>query len=80
MHLSNTLRVAENFDSKGLHNIIANVLQMVLVDALVLSLHAFTKLKLSLPLEVDALIPYKVCMFVISSAVRLHPSTEIIRG
>ena len=56
MHIYNLIVVAENFDSKGLHNIIANVLQMVLVNAPVLYTHAFRQLEPYLPLEVDAFI------------------------
>ena len=45
MHLFNALVVSENVDAEGLHNIIENVLQMVLVDALVLSPHEFLQLE-----------------------------------
>ena len=45
MHISNTLDVVDNFDAEGLHNIIANVLQMVLVDALVIYPHEFPQLE-----------------------------------
>ena len=80
MHLSNAIGVADNFDAEGLHNITTNVLQMVLVDALVLSPHAFSQLEPYLPLEVDALIHSEVRMFVISSGVRFGPSPDIIHG
>ena len=43
MHISNALGVAD-FDAEGLHDIIVNVLQVVLVDAPVLSPHAFPQL------------------------------------
>ena len=80
MHLSNALAVAENFDAEGLHSVIVNVLQMILVDAPVLSPHAFPQLEPYLPLEVDALIHSEVRMFVISSGVRFGPSPDIIHG
>ena len=60
MYLSNALGIADSFDAEGLHNIIANVLQIVLIDDPVLSPHAFTQLKPNLPLEVNTLIPSKV--------------------
>ena len=79
MNISNALGVAANFESEGLQNIIANVLEMVLVDVPVLSPHAFPQLRTKLPLEVDTLISSQVCMYVISSGVYLLPSQEIIR-
>ena len=45
MHLSNALGVAEIFDAKGLHNIISDVLHVVMVDTSVLSTHAFPQLE-----------------------------------
>ena len=57
MQLTYTLGVAENFDFEGIHNIIANILHVVLVDAPVLPPHAFTQLKPQPPLEVDSFIP-----------------------
>ena len=80
MHLSNALAIAENFDAEWLHNIILDVIQMILVDAPVLSSHAFPQLEPNLPLEAYAIIPYQVCMSVISSGVRLGPSQDIIHG
>ena len=80
MYLSNALGVADNFDFEGLHNIIANIIQVVLVYAPVLSPHKFTKLKPYLPLEVDSIIHSKVRMSVIPCGIRLVPSPEIIRG
>ena len=44
MHISNALSVAENFGTEGLHNSIANVLHVVLVNAMMLSPHEFTQL------------------------------------
>ena len=45
MHISNAIGVADNFYAEELHNITMNVLQMVLVDAMVLSPHAFSQLE-----------------------------------
>ena len=56
MHLSNAISVADNYYTEGIHNIIVNVLQMILVDAILLSPHAFPQLKPNIPLEVNALI------------------------
>ena len=39
------LDIAENFDFEGIHNIIANILHVVLVDALMLPPHEITQLK-----------------------------------
>ena len=74
MHLSNTLDVAENFDAEGLQNIIVNVIQVVLVEALVISPHAFHQLEPYLPLEVDVLIHSKVRMSIIPRGIHLVPS------
>ena len=80
MHLSNSIEVAENSDAEGLHTTIANVLQMVLVDAPVLSTHSFPQLETNILLEVESLIHSQVCMSVISRGARLRPSPEIISG
>ena len=56
MHIHNALGVAEYPDVEGFHNIISNILQVVLVDALVLPPHAFPQLEPKLPLEVGAFI------------------------
>ena len=73
MHLSNNLGVADNFDAEGLHNIIANVFHVVLLDATVLSPHTFTQIKPYLPLKFDTLIHSKVRMSIILGDIRLGP-------
>ena len=71
MHLFNALGVAENPDAEGFHNIILNVLQVVLVDAPVLLPHAFPQIEPNLPLKLDTLIKYHICMPIISNTVFL---------
>ena len=56
MHLPNALVVAEDPDEGGFHNIIADILHVVLVDTPVLPPHAFNQLELKVPLEVVAFI------------------------
>ena len=56
MHLPKALDVSEDPETEGFHNIIANILQVVLLDALVLPPHAFPQLEPKLPLEVDSFI------------------------
>ena len=80
MHLSHALGVAENFDFEGPHNIIANILHVVLVEAPVLSPHAFTQLKPQPPLEVDTFILSKERMSVIPRGIRIIPSPESLYG
>ena len=58
MHLHNTLGVVDNSNSEWFHNIIADVFQVVLVDALVIAPHALPQLKPKLLIEVDAFIKY----------------------
>ena len=45
MHLTYALVVAENFDFEGFHNVIANILHVVLVDNMMLPPHALTQLE-----------------------------------
>ena len=80
MHISNALGVAENPDVEGIHNIIVNVLQVVLVDDLVISPYEFCQFEPKFPLEIDTLINYQVCMPVISRSVRIFPIPEIVCG
>ena len=80
MHIYNVLGVVENFDSEGLHNIIVDILYVVLVDTPVLSPPAFTQLEPWLPLKVDTIIPSKVCMSVMSRGICLCPSPKILHG
>ena len=53
---------------------------MFLVDAPVISPHAFTQLKPYLPLKVDALIPGEVRMSFITRGIRISPGPESLRG
>ena len=55
MHILHALGVAEDFNFEGFHNIIANILHMVLVDASVFSPHALSQIEPQLPLKVDTL-------------------------
>ena len=80
MHLTNALGVVENFDAEGIHNIIVNVLQVVLVDATVLSLYAYPQLEPYILLKVDAIIHSKLCMSVIPRGICLGPSPQILHG
>ena len=45
MHLMHALGIAENFEFEGFHNMIANILHVVLVDTPMLPTHALTQLK-----------------------------------
>ena len=56
MLLPNALGISEDPETEGFHNIIANILQVVLVDAPVIPPHEFTQLEPKLSLEVDAFI------------------------
>ena len=80
MHIHNALSVAENSDTEWFHNIIVNLFQVVLVDALVLPPHALSQLKLNPPLEVDAFIKYQLGIPVISNTVFLPQSLEVVHG
>ena len=80
MHIFNALGIAGNFYAEGLHNIIVDVLQIVLVDSPVLSPHSFPQLKPYLPLKVVALIHSQVRMSIIPFGFRLVSSLEIICG
>ena len=71
MHIPNALSVAEDSETEGFHNIIVNILQVVLVDDLVLPPHAFPQLELKLPLKVYAFINSQVIVPVISNTVFL---------
>ena len=65
---------------EGLHNIIENVFQVVLVDALVISTHVFPQFEPRLPLKIDAFIKSQVVILVISKTVFILPSPKIVRG
>ena len=56
MHLLNALGVVENYDTEWFHNIIANLFQVFLVDALVLPPHALYQLKPNLFPEVNTFV------------------------
>ena len=56
MHHPNGPNIEEDPDTEGFHNIISNILQVVLVDTLVLLSHAFNQLKPKLLLKVYAFI------------------------
>ena len=45
MHLLDTLDIADNYDTEWFHNIIANKIQVVLVDAPVLPPHLLYQLE-----------------------------------
>ena len=45
MHLTHTLGLAEDFEFKGFHNIIKNILHVVLVDTLILPPHALPQIE-----------------------------------
>ena len=80
MHIPNTIGVVDNSDMEGFHNIIADVFQVVLVDALVIPLYAFTQIEPNLLLEVNTLIKYQVGIPVLFNTVFLCPIPEIVRG
>ena len=56
MHLLNTLSVVENSDTKWLHNVITNIFEVVLKDALVLPPHNLSQIEPNIFLKVDALV------------------------
>ena len=56
MHLYNALGVAKNSDTEWLQNIITDIFQVVLVDTLMLPLHALPQLEPKLFIKVDAFI------------------------
>ena len=56
MHILNTISVAENYDTDWFHNIIANIFQVVLVDAPVIPPHRLSQLEPKLLLEVNAFV------------------------
>ena len=53
MHLTYEIGIEENFDFEGFHNIIANILHVILVDTPMIPTHEMHQLEPSLPLEVD---------------------------
>ena len=71
MHLTYALGISENFDFEGFHNIILNILHMVLVDTPMLPPHEIPQLKLILR---------KVIMSIIPCGIHVRPSPEVLRG
>ena len=80
MHIHDVLDLAENSDTEWFHNIIANVFQVVLVDASVIPPHALTQLEPKLLIEVDAFIKSQVVIPIIPNYVFILPSPEVVRG
>ena len=76
MHLTHALGVLEDFYFEGFHNIIANILHVVLLDTPMLPPHALPQLEPQLSLEVDTLLNSKVRMSAITSGIRLHSSPK----
>ena len=74
MHIPYAFGIADDPDTEGFHNIIVNLLQLVLVDAPVLLPHEFPQLEPKIPLEVDAFINHYVQIPIISNAVIICPS------
>ena len=74
------LGVADNSDTEGFYNIIANIFQVVLVEAPVITPHALPQLEPKLLLEVDKFIKSQVSIPVISNTVFLFPSPQIVLG
>ena len=48
MHIEDVLSVLENSDFEGFHNVIVNIFDVVLVDAMMPLLHSLPQLKLNL--------------------------------
>ena len=80
MNLPNALGVVDNSDMEGFHNIIADVFQVVLVDALVIPPNELPQLKPNLLLKFNKFIKYKVGIPVLFNTVFLRPIPEIFRG
>ena len=80
MHLNNALGLADNSEKEFLHNIIMNVFQVVLVDALMISPHALPQLEPNLLLEVDAFIKSQLGTPFISNTVTICPGPEVFSG
>ena len=53
MHILNTLGVAENSNTEWFQNVIANILEVVLIDAPVLPPHSLSQLEPKLLIEVS---------------------------
>ena len=56
MYLLNALVIVNNSDTEWFHNIISNIFQVVLVDALLLHPHAFLQLEPKLLLKVNVFV------------------------
>ena len=80
MHLIYALGIAENFEFEWFHNVIANILHVVLVDTPMLPPYTLPQLEPQLPLEVNALIPRKVIMSIITRGIHLCLSPEVFCG
>ena len=80
MHLHNTLKVADNSDTEWFQNIIANVFQVVLVEASVLPPHALPQLEPNILLKVGTFIKSHVGIPVISNTVTLLPGPKVFHG
>ena len=78
MHLHNVLRVAENSHMEWFHNIITDVFQVVLVEALVLPQHALPQLKPKPIIKVDTFIKSQVGTPVISKTFFIQSIPEVV--
>ena len=80
MHLLETFRVMENYRSKGFHNIIANVFDVILEYTLMLLPNNFPQLETKLILNVGSLVQYQVSISVVVNLIFLIPSPEWFHG
>ena len=78
MHLLNALGLADNYDTEWLHNVIANIFEVVLKYTLVLPPHSLYQLEPKLIIEVSALVQSQVGILIISKYVNFRPSPEVI--
>ena len=75
MHILNTLGVAENSNTEWFQNVIANILEVVLIYALVIPPQHLYQLEPKLLLEFNEFFLSQVGITVVSNSVTLIPST-----
>ena len=78
MHILNKLSVMENSDTEWLHNVISDILEVVLIDALLLPPLRIYQLKPNVLLKVDPLVQYQIGILVIRKSVTFIPIPEFL--
>ena len=80
MHLLNALGLADNSDTEWLHNVIANIFDLVLKDVPVLHPLSLYQLEPNILLVVDALVQSNVVITFVVKPIFLSLSPKLLRG